>query len=382
MFRYLRSAHTSRKQWLGDESGVSLIEALVSVGILGVLALGFSSVFGGSFKQYRMNKERQERSNLSNYFLQHVDCYVTASDPNFEEACQNNQPVDVRDSQNNVILPASGRTFDDYLSVTNTCSDGALFFTARTIKDATPKSMMGGVPIVCKTIPTVCSSISADRLPSPNQTSCLVEIKKNESVSVIPSVLIRGAVNTTGVWSSDGMTWTGNVPCDAAGASISGALRTTVGDYACGEALVEPVTMSSCDVGAKRVGIWGDLTCSRAHCNVWREATLKRGIVLPADATNIRFNATWGFVDDWSPHIYINGNQLTAIKEGPKYPRWFAINKDISAMIKPGDNAVYVGSYNLHTYWSNFLTVRGSYDSASGCNHEFRFFDRGTWRSN
>jgi Tfp pilus assembly protein PilV len=244
----------------GQNAGVSLAEALVSVAVLGILAVGVNSVFSGSFKQYRMNKERLERSNVANYLLQYADCPMTAADPNFDTACASNQPVDIKDAQGNVILSAAtGRTFDDYLTVTNTCSDGAIMFTAHTTKDPAKKSMMGGVPLVCKSTPPLCSSIVAERMGSPNEESCRVEIKKGEGITSTPTVLLGGVVQTTGVWSGDGSTWAGTVPCDVAGTTITGALRNAVADFTCGDATVEPADVAPTGLSCKLRLIQGDL---------------------------------------------------------------------------------------------------------------------------
>jgi hypothetical protein len=247
--------------FFGDHNaGVSLAEALVSLAVLGILAVGVNSVFSGSFKQYRMNKERLERSNVANYLLQHADCPTTAADPNFDAACASNQPVDIKDAQGNVILPAGdGRTFDDYLIVTNTCSDGAITFGARTTKEPTIKAMMTGVPLVCKSMPPLCSSISAERMGSPNESSCRVEIKKAEGITMTPTVLIGGIIRTSGVWSGDGSTWIGTVPCDVAGTTITGALRNAVADFPCGDATVEPAEVVPTSLECKLRLVQGDL---------------------------------------------------------------------------------------------------------------------------
>jgi hypothetical protein len=156
--------------------------------------------------------------------------------------------------------------------------------------------------------------------------------------------------------------------------------QSAAGSDVCDATPVAP-SFSTCKLVNKNVGVSSDLTCGANWCNTWRDASLAKGIVLPDDATNISLKVSDVHVDDWSPYISINGQWLVKYDEANLAPRTFTINKDISTWVKPGINVVYVGAWNKHTFWTTYFILSGSYQTVSGCNHEFRYFNGTSWVS-
>ena len=104
-------------------------------------------------------------------------------------------------------------------------------------------------------------------------------------------------------------------------------------------------------------------------------------VVLPADATNISISTVQFGVDDYEPYITINGQKVLDLRAEDKEtmekkhvllkPRDFPKVVDLSAILKPGSNELYVESYNLTTLWAVHLEIKGTYSTAGACSHKW-----------
>ena len=104
--------------------------------------------------------------------------------------------------------------------------------------------------------------------------------------------------------------------------------------------------------------------------NIRRSQTIADGVVLPADASNIAISTVKFGVDDYKPYITINDKEVLNLRsEAARKPRDFPKVVDLSAILKPGANKLYVESYNETSLWAVHLQIKGTYSTAGACNH-------------
>jgi hypothetical protein len=131
---------------------------------------------------------------------------------------------------------------------------------------------------------------------------------------------------------------------------------------------VAVVKLNSCPI---------DVTIGAQHTyanweNRLRSQTIADAVVLPADATNIAISTVKFGVDDYKPYVAINDKEVLNLRsEGAQKPRDFAKVVDLSAILKPGSNKLYVESFNATSLWAAHLEIRGSYSTAGACNHSW-----------
>lgn len=131
-------------------SGMSLVEVLVATGIAGLAAAGSAGILKTAFENSKRNKEIQGRTSIGNYLLQFTDCEKTKADPGFDAACKNNASINLRDKNDNIILPANGREIDQVFLL-NSCEAGEITITGKIAEIPDPFPMLSGVPIICGT---------------------------------------------------------------------------------------------------------------------------------------------------------------------------------------------------------------------------------------
>lgn len=106
--------------------------------------------------------------------------------------------------------------------------------------------------------------------------------------------------------------------------------------------------------------------------NRLRSETIADAVVLPADATNIAIATVQFGVDDYKPYITINDKEVLNLRaEAAQKPRDFAKVVDLSAILKPGSNKLYVESFNVTSLWAVHLEIKGTYSTAGACNHSW-----------
>jgi len=141
------------------QSGMSLTEVLVAIGLSGIVATGSATLFYKAFKNSKAMKDAQERVTVGNYMLQFADCTTTMADNANQLACDSGQPINVRDKDNNIILSSTGRSFDR-LAVSNVCQGGQIFLYSKYPSDLDSSKMLGGVPIICPAASPRCSGFN------------------------------------------------------------------------------------------------------------------------------------------------------------------------------------------------------------------------------
>lgn len=126
-----------------------------------------------------------------------------------------------------------------------------------------------------------------------------------------------------------------------------------------------------CPVTNRLVGV-SSKYFSGNNLNRFEQRTLADGIVLPSDAHGISMVMTSVTVDDWSPEIKING--VLAYQQNDTnrpQPRTIVTNQSIGYLLRGGSNAIFVKSYNKHTYWSTYFSVSGGYFTYGSCSDSF-----------
>ena len=147
--------------WTG-QAGLSVTEVLIGAGIIGIVLAGFTQIFGNAFSINRTLKEKTDLSAIGSYYLSFIDCDKTRADAGYLSACATGQPINLRDKNNNIVLPASGRKFESYLNVTNKCNSGSILLQAYTDKNPTViKNLVSGVGFDCSIPPPVCQMMTA-----------------------------------------------------------------------------------------------------------------------------------------------------------------------------------------------------------------------------
>jgi hypothetical protein len=108
--------------------------------------------------------------------------------------------------------------------------------------------------------------------------------------------------------------------------------------------------------------------------NRLRSQTIAEAVVLPADATNIAISTVQFGVDDYKPYVAINDKEVLNLRaEAARKPRNFAKVVDLSAILKPGSNKLYVESFNATSLWAAHLQIKGTYSTAGACEHKWVF---------
>lgn len=132
------------------------------------------------------------------------------------------------------------------------------------------------------------------------------------------------------------------------------------------------VKLNSCpiDVTIGAQHIYGNWEYKR------RSQTIIDAVVLPADASNIAISTVKFGVDDYKPYVAINDKEvLNQRAEGAQEPRDFPKVVDLSAILKPGSNKLFVESYNETSLWAVHLQIKGTYSTAGACNHSHVYDD-------
>ncbi len=224
------------------QSGMTLPEVLLAVGLVGILAAASMQIFGDASRNTRTLKDKIDIASVGNYITQFTDCDKTRADSGFAAACASGSSINIRDKRNLVILSSSGTNFADYLTVTNKCVGGQIQLFSSTAKNPTPVSMLANIPIVCPVPPPVCASVTAARLPAPNNETCAVTVTKAPTSGDVSTVLI-GGVSSFGTWT--GMVWKGQVACPVSTKKLSASLSNGVEASSCGVANLNPAYVTS-----------------------------------------------------------------------------------------------------------------------------------------
>jgi len=133
---------------------MSLVEVLVATGIAGLVATGSAGIIKNAFENSKNSKEFQDRTAIGNYLLQFTDCEKTKADPGFDAACNKKMSINLRDKNNNIILPANGREIEKVFLL-NSCEAGEITITGKTSEKPDPFPILAGVPIICGTNPGI-----------------------------------------------------------------------------------------------------------------------------------------------------------------------------------------------------------------------------------
>lgn len=148
------------------------------------------------------------------------------------------------------------------------------------------------------------------------------------------------------------------------------ACQTALSNGSCGYYNPRPQAQW-CPVTNRLVGV-SSKYFSGNNLNRFEERTLADGIVLPSDAHGISMTITSVTVDDWSPEIKINGTLVYQQTDTNRpQPRTIATNQAIGYVLRGGANAIFVKSYNKHTYWSTYFNVTGGYYTYGSCSDSF-----------
>lgn len=132
------------------QGGFSLIEALVALALIGLVSIASVNVIRNAYDSYKMTKLRQNESAISNYYLQFVDCIKTAEDAGYKTGCNNTQPINIRASSGDIILPVNGLFFKD-LFVTNYCEGGDIYLSVASGEmGRSSRPLLNGIPIICR----------------------------------------------------------------------------------------------------------------------------------------------------------------------------------------------------------------------------------------
>ncbi len=229
-----------------------------------------------------------------------------------------------------------------------------------------------GGPVLSTT--TDCTA--GTKLPSGKILTCVLAVDPVTGLkSSVSNAIISGVtwMKTDNTWVSD------NIPCPVGSTSEFQVKLTGLG----GESSCPAVPVSNdgqtCTIPPSMVGVNNLITGGNYTCKV-NSRTINNAIVLPMDATEIKIKITRYGVDDWNPCTSLNGTSLgcnrgekTVCSPGGPGPRVTAFNKDISSILKPGANSLYVESFNKHTFWSMWIGITGTYKTqGAACAHSLK----------
>jgi Tfp pilus assembly protein PilV len=159
--------------------GFSIVELMISFAVLGVGVAVFANMRSQNFKSVVVLKNRQEATRIGHYLLTFTDCARTKAAAGYSAACGSNGNLKLLAADGSEILPANGKLFDR-LQVGATCDDGLINVSA-TGSDwsTTPKTLLDGVPIVCKDLVVPCLVNPAY---NPSQVDCTINVKNSNSI--------------------------------------------------------------------------------------------------------------------------------------------------------------------------------------------------------
>jgi hypothetical protein len=212
--------------------------------------------------------------------------------------------------------------------------------------------------------------------PSGKVLMCAVVADPDTGISSsVSSSEISGVTwtKTDNIWVSE------NIPCPVGSTSEFQVKLTGLGGESSCSALQVSNNGRTCTIAPSIVGVNNLLTGGAYTCKV-NSRTINDAIVLPADATEINVKIIRYGVDDWNPCTSLNGTSLgcnraekTVCTSGGPGPRVTEFNKDISSILRPGANSLYVESFNKHTLWSMWIGITGTYKTQGAtCTHSVK----------
>ena len=216
-------------------------------------------------------------------------------------------------------------------------------------------------------VPNCSFSVPPQRTAS-GVATCMMTVTNSGGPSGDPTLFANGSQVNGVTWSMSGNSWsTTGISCSIlADTSFKARLTSADGSSDC-PAKVVPASGKLCTIPLAFAGVDSRKIGGGWNCRT-HSLTIQDAIVLPSDATNISFRTTSYGVDDWNPCTSLNGTVLgcnraekTSCTPGGPGPRVSAYNKDISSILHPGSNSLYVESFNKHTYWTMYITIKGTY---------------------
>jgi hypothetical protein len=226
----------------------------------------------------------------------------------------------------------------------------------------------------------VCNVVSPPTR-APGTSSCSMKISNTGGpVTGSPAIYSASGILTvlSGVtWSQFSNEWvSSNIPCPVSGASQFQAMLSGPGGngYCPTSTVVDNGQI--CTISPTNVGVSNRYMGGAWYCRT-NSMTIADAIVLPSDASEISIKISKYGVDDWNPCTSLNGTiigcnraERTFCGGGGPGPRESPYTKDISSMLKPGSNSLYVESFNKHTYWSMWINISGTYRTRQAtCSH-------------
>lgn len=136
-------------------AGFSLIEVLISFGVLGGVILGYLSIskFEGGSNAKQDNLGRIQ--NVRNFVRGFLNCSVTMT-PAAVTACTKNTAIDVRQADGQVIVAAAGTTLvgnryqlSDVCSLSGSVASLTFLITDKLTANPTGKDLFDGIPVSC-----------------------------------------------------------------------------------------------------------------------------------------------------------------------------------------------------------------------------------------
>jgi prepilin-type N-terminal cleavage/methylation domain-containing protein len=153
---FIRTNHEA-----GKTRGFSLVETLMSVAIVGVIAVGWTRSMKSANDSMTEANIRQSVVAIEHYLLGFSDCKKTSSASNYAQNCTLNNSVAILDPFGNQVIPNTGRIFGDgqnSVKVTNSCSYGTIMFKAQVSgRNAGEVALFGGIPWYCPATLVTCN---------------------------------------------------------------------------------------------------------------------------------------------------------------------------------------------------------------------------------